>query len=206
MTLSIMINVASMASIAFAWNPNWQNTWSEHHCCSNPAPKPTYSSSSTCSATRTTAYSQFSYTALTRTRYATALPSPLAMNTTYAPPFSQASTLLPPNVTYTTYSLDRGATTLQDGRYGQGAYARLWTPLSYNATVPFTTTVTPTPVASSELIYPPALYTPCPEQADACIDCYKLPADFIWGVAGSAWQIEGGQTEAGRGLYCTNSL
>ena len=65
--------------------------------------------------------------------------------------------------------------------------------------MPFTTTVTPTSVASSELIYPPALYTACPQQADACIDCYKLPKDFIWGVAGSAWQIEGGLTEDGRG-------
>lgn len=54
-------------------------------------------------------------------------------------------------------------------------------------------------MASSELMYPPALYTTCPQQADACIDCYKLPKDFIWGVAGSAFQIEGGLTEDGRG-------
>lgn len=123
----------------------------------------------------------------------------MKLTTTYAPPFSQASGLLPPNPTYTTYSLDRNATSLQDGRYGQGAYARLWAPLSYNTTVPFTTTVSPTPVATSELVYPPALYTACPQQADSCIDCYKLPKDFIWGVAGSAFQIEGGLTSAGRG-------
>jgi len=90
-------------------------------------------------------------------------------------------------------------TTLHDGQYGQGAYARLWAPLRYNTTVPFTTTASPTPVASSELVYPPALYTPCPQNADACLDCYKLPSDFIWGVAGSAFQIEGGLTEDGRG-------
>lgn len=54
-------------------------------------------------------------------------------------------------------------------------------------------------MASSELVYPPALYTACPQQADICIDCYKLPKDFIWGVAGSAFQIEGGLTEDGRG-------
>lgn len=117
----------------------------------------------------------------------------------YAPDFTQASTLLPANVTYTTYSLDRNATALQDGTYGQGAYARLWAPLSYNTTVPFTTTVSPTPVASSELVFPPALYSACPQSADACIDCYKLPSDFIWGVAGSAFQIEGGLTSDGRG-------
>ena len=100
---------------------------------------------------------------------------------------------------YTTYSLNRAATTLHDGQYGQGAYARLWAPLKYNTTVPFTTTVSPTPVASNELVFPPALYTACPKSTDECIDCYKLPSDFIWGVAGSAFQIEGGLTNAGRG-------
>ncbi|KAK5132114.1 hypothetical protein LTR08_000365 [Meristemomyces frigidus] len=118
---------------------------------------------------------------------------------TYAPLFDKASTLLPGNITYTTYSLNRGATTLQDGSYGQGAYARLWSNLSYDTTVPFTTTVSPTPLASSELVFPPALYTPCPQSADSCIECYKLPKDFLWGVAGSAFQIEGGLTSDGRG-------
>jgi hypothetical protein len=135
---------------------------------------------------------------MTSARYATSLPSPLELTTTYAPPYSQASSLLPSNLTYTTYSLNRNATSLQDGTHGQGAYARLWTTLSYNTTVPFTTTVSPTPVASSELVYPPPLYTACP-QSDTCLDCYKLPSDFLWGVAGSAYQIEGGLTEDGRG-------
>lgn len=71
--------------------------------------------------------------------------------------------------------------------------------MSYNVTVPFTTTVSPTPVAKSELVYPPALYTACPKVADTCVNCYKLPKDFIWGVAGSAFQVEGGLTSAGRG-------
>jgi beta-glucosidase/6-phospho-beta-glucosidase/beta-galactosidase len=121
------------------------------------------------------------------------------MTTTFAPHFSDASTLLPANATYTSYSLNRSATALQDGQYGQGAYARLWAAVSYNHSVPFTTTVSPTPVATSELVYPPALYSACPDSADACIDCYKLPEDFIWGVSSSAFQIEGGLTEDGRG-------
>lgn len=102
-------------------------------------------------------------------------------------------------MTYTSYSLNRSATDVQDGAYGQGAYARLWASLSYNTSVPFTTTASPTPVASSELVFPPPLYTGCPDSANECVDCYKLPKDFLWGVAGSAFQIEGGLTEAGRG-------
>lgn len=205
MTLAFWL---ALQSPAHAWNPNWTSSHSSYsHStsqCSTTTPyKPTSTTPATCSATRTTSYGKFSYTALTTTRYATPLPSPLTLTTTYAPPFSKASTLLPPNPTYTTYSLNRSATAVQDGQYGQGAYARLWTLLSYNVTVPFTTTATPTPIASSELVYPPPLYTACPKQADACLDCYKLPKDFQWGVAGSAWQIEGGQTEDGRGT-CTH--
>jgi hypothetical protein len=154
----------------------------------------------TCSANpTTTSYSTFIFTAATTTRYATAISSPLKLTTTYAAPFATASSLLPTGLTTTTYSLDRNATSLQDGQYGQGAYARLWATLSYNSTLPFTTTASPTPVASSELVFPPALYTACPSAADGCLDCYKLPSDFIWGVAGSAFQIEGGLYSEGRG-------
>jgi len=75
----------------------------------------------------------------------------------------------------------------------------LWNGTTYSNThLPYTTTVPPTPVASSELIFPPPLYSACPS-ADACLDCYKLPSDFIMGVAGSAWQIEGALQSEGRG-------
>ena len=165
------------------------------------APAPTSTDSATCSSVvrPEAAYSPWSYTVVTTTRYATPLPSPVQLTTTFAPRFSDASTLLPANATYTSYSLNRNATALQDGEYGQGAYARLWASVSYNHSVPFTTTASPTPVASSELVFPPPLYSACPESADSCIDCYKLPEDFIWGVSSSAFQIEGGLTEDGRG-------
>ncbi|CZT20394.1 uncharacterized protein RCC_06254 [Ramularia collo-cygni] len=191
-----LLAVAAFAAAAFAYNPSA----TQSKCGISPsAYHPTATLPETCSATRSIAYSKFSYTVLTTARYATAIPSPLVLTTTYAPPFSQASTLLPTDVTYTSYSLNRSATDVQDGTYGQGAYARLWAPVSYNTTVPFTTTVSPTPIPSSELVFPPPLYTACPDSADKCVDCYKLPKDFLWGVAGSAFQIEGGLTEAGRG-------
>ena len=221
MALPSLIGLLMFFTLALAQGPRWRNhhSWDDAHWssyCARPSspvltttvsiPKlQTVSNAdlsqapATCSATRTTAYSSFSYTVETSTRYATPVPSPLVLTTSYAPAFSEASTLLSADVKYTSYSLDRSLTTLHDGEYGQGAYARLWAPLSYNTSVPFTTTVSPTPVASSELIFPPALYTACPQYTDDCIDCYKLPKDFIWGVAGSAFQIEGGLTEDGRG-------
>lgn len=48
----------------------------------------------------------------------------------------------------------------------------------------FSTTVSPTPVPSSELVLPPQDYF-------GPTGCYRFPKDFIFGVAGSAAQIEG---------------
>ncbi|KAI5203491.1 beta-glucosidase [Aureobasidium subglaciale] len=156
-------------------------------------------SAPTCASTSfTPRYSSFSYTQESSNRYATPISAPVTFASAFAPAYSQAKSLLPANVTYTSYSLNSKATTSQDGMYGQSAYAALWTGYTYNRTVPFTTTVFPTPVAASELVYPPALYSAC-SNADACIGCYKFDKDFIWGVAGSAWQIEGALQQEGRG-------
>ncbi|RAL13257.1 glycoside hydrolase [Aspergillus homomorphus CBS 101889] len=141
-------------------------------------------------------YSSFSYTQLTSNRYATSLPSPVSFPTPFAPPFSEASTLLPTGVTYTTYSFNPTATAApksETEQYGQEAYHDLWTTLSYTDAPPFTTTVSPSAVPSTELVFPPAL-TPFLANPTK-----KLPANFIWGVAGSAWQIEGGLQLEGRG-------
>ena len=143
---------------------------------------------------RMPAYSTFSYTQMTSDRYPTPLKPHLSFPTPFAPPFSKASTLLPSNVTYTTYSLDPTATLTADGKYGQSAYAALWTGYHYSESPPFTTTVSPIPVPTQELVFPPDL----PVQP-VCENNLKLPADFIWGHAGSAWQIEGGLQLEGRG-------
>jgi beta-glucosidase/6-phospho-beta-glucosidase/beta-galactosidase len=139
-------------------------------------------------------YSSFTYQQMSTNRYATPLPSPLSLPT-YAPAFKQASTLLPTPASYTTYSLNRSATLTDDGLYGQSAYAALWENITYSHDIPFTTTVSPTPVASAELVFPPQLPAR-PMNEDKSL---KWPCDFIWGVAGSAWQIEGGLQYGGRG-------
>jgi beta-glucosidase/6-phospho-beta-glucosidase/beta-galactosidase len=160
---------------------------------------PKASSASTCASTSFTArYSSFSYAPVSSNRYATPISAPVTFASAFAPAYSKAKSLLPSNVTYTTYSLNPKATTSKDGVYGQSAYASLWAGYTFKVTLPFTTTVSPTPVATSELVCPPALYSACPD-ADACLDCYKFDKNFIWGVAGSAWQIEGALQQEGRG-------
>ncbi|KAI3550641.1 beta-glucosidase A [Colletotrichum filicis] len=140
-------------------------------------------------------YSTFTYEQLTVNRYPTPLPSPLTIATPYAPHFTEVSTLLPENVTYTTYSLNPSATASPDGQYGQSAYAALWANYTYTHEPPFTTTASPTPIPSSELVYPPQLPArPLNDNTDL-----KFPSDFVWGVAASAWQIEGGLQIEGRG-------
>ncbi|KAH8651387.1 beta-glucosidase [Xylariales sp. PMI_506] len=138
----------------------------------------------------------FTYTAVGSERYPTPLPSSLTFATPFGPHATQATKLLPANVTYTTYTYDATSTFPHDGLYGQSAYNALWNAanFSYPSTIPFSTTVSPTPVPSSELVFPPPLPFPTPTGDD-----YELPEGFIWGVAGSAWQIEGALQSEGRG-------
>jgi len=55
----------------------------------------------------------------------------------------------------------------------------------------YSTTVSPTPIPTSELVLPPPDYFG-PQ------DCYYFPEDFVFGVAGSAAQIEGAIADEGR--------
>ncbi|KAI1870300.1 uncharacterized protein JN550_005228 [Neoarthrinium moseri] len=139
-------------------------------------------------------YSSFTYEQESADRYAIPLTSPLSLPT-FAPAFDAVSTLLPTSVVYTTYSLNRSATAVDDGLYGQSAYAALWVSLTYSQEPPFTTTASPTPVATSELLFPPPLPAR-PLNEDKSL---RFPCDFIWGAAASAWQIEGGLQAEGRG-------
>ncbi|KAH8594829.1 glycoside hydrolase superfamily [Bisporella sp. PMI_857] len=140
-------------------------------------------------------FSQFSFTQTETVRTATSVtPGP---TTTYAPPYEALSHLVPnlstrvwgnwyPNATAT-------ATDSEDP-YGQVAWSARWE----SAALPnftfrglYSTTVAPTPVPTSELVFPPPEYLQ-PQ------DCYSFPDDFMLGVAGSAAQIEGAVADEGR--------
>lgn len=123
------------------------------------------------------------------------LPSHLPQ-ATFAPPHPP-SDILTDTVTYTTYDFRPAPTGKpdDDGPFGQSAYNALWGKLSYSAEPPFTTTMSPTPVASAELVPPP----PLPVQPLSDDPSLKFPPDFVWGLGTSAWQMEGGLQVEGRG-------
>lgn len=78
--------------------------------------------------------------------------------------------------------------------YGSSAWSSSWAAASlknYTAVGVYTTTVSPTPVPSSELVLPPA--APFPPPVD-----YDFPDDFIFGVASSSYQVEGAVAMEGR--------
>ncbi|KAL4771067.1 glycoside hydrolase superfamily [Aspergillus nidulans var. acristatus] len=85
------------------------------------------------------------------------------------------------------------ATDIED-KYGQAAWSSQWQAASlinYTTVGFYTTTVSPTPIPSSELVLPPRDYF-------GPTDCYDFPEDFMFGVAGSAAQIEGAIALEGR--------
>ncbi|QKX64810.1 uncharacterized protein TRUGW13939_11986 [Talaromyces rugulosus] len=131
-------------------------------------------------------------------RTATSVPAPTT-TVTYARPFASLVTLAP-NVTFTTWGKwDPGDTvTATDVAkpYGQAAWSSLW--LSANPpnftdyTSLYSTTVSPTPVPTEELVLPPPEYF-------RPTDCYYFPPNFVLGVASSACQIEGATADEGKG-------
>ncbi|KAB8217085.1 beta-glucosidase [Aspergillus novoparasiticus] len=138
----------------------------------------------------------FTYSAVGTERYAKPIQTPAAAaKKNFGPAYAQASKLLPTKAIHTTFTFAPSSTWTDDGPYGQSAFNALWVSanLTYSSTMPFSTTVSPTPIPSSELVFPPPLPIPSPSGGT------PLPKDFIWGVAGSAWQIEGAIQAEGRG-------
>ncbi|KAI0189867.1 glycoside hydrolase [Astrocystis sublimbata] len=152
------------------------------------------------STTSPSYYSQpFSFTLNDTVRYATSVPAPTSTQT-YAQPYSQAVKHLatpPVTTTWGSYLPEHTAidATDTDDPYGQAAWSSLWQDVkldNYTTIGLYSTTVSPTPIPSSELVLPPKDYF-------GPTDCYNFPEDFIFGVAGSAAQIEGAITLEGRG-------
>ena len=141
------------------------------------------------------AFSSFSFSMNETVRIATSVPAPTTTQTYAAPSDSLAS--LVPSLSYTTWGKwNPNATTSAsdtDDRYGNAAWTALWVhanPPSFTETGLYNTTVSPTPVPSSELVLPPRDYF-------GPNDCYYFPQGFMFGVSGSSSQIEG--AVAGRG-------
>lgn len=157
---------------------------------------------SQCSATTavppTFSFSTFAYTQSETYRYAIPVPSPTSTET-FAAPFSALSSLIPPVVTTTWASWDPNTTvTATDfhDKYGSASWSALWESArpfltNFTSTGIYSTTVSPTPVPSAELILPPRDYF-------GPTDCYNFPDGFIYGVAGSAAQIEGAISHEGK--------
>ncbi|SMQ55518.1 unnamed protein product [Zymoseptoria tritici ST99CH_3D7] len=141
----------------------------------------------------TYAFSEFQFTMNETVRTATSIP-PATTTNYYGPPPTTS-----PGASYTSWgSRNPNATTTATDiadPYGQAAWTSLWelaNPPNFTETGIYSTTVSPTPVPSSELVLPPRDYFG-PE------DCYNFPDDFMFGVSGSASQIEGATASEGKG-------
>lgn len=148
-------------------------------------------------ATATPVYSfrGFSYTQSETVRTATSVPAPTT-TTTFGPPYVSLSSLVP-NLTTTRWgnwdSTSNATVTDTGSPYGNASWTALWTTVPW---VNFTrgiysTTVSPTPVPTSELVLPPP-------EVFAPEGCYTFPDEFMLGVAASAVQIEGAIADEGR--------
>ncbi len=139
-------------------------------------------------------YSAFSYTQTETIR--TATPATSAPAATYGASYNDVSSLFPniSTVSLGNWSPSGTATpTDTSDPYGSAAYTSLWdnfNPVSFTRGL-YSTTASPTPVPSGELVLPPPLYF-------GPHDCYEFPEDFILGVAGSAAQVEGAVADEGR--------
>ncbi|ORY17322.1 beta-glucosidase-like protein [Clohesyomyces aquaticus] len=140
-------------------------------------------------------FRQFAFTQVETIRTATSIPRPTS-TPSFAPPYAFLSHLVP-NLTTTqwgNWDPSRTLSATDVGKpYGNASWTALWTSISFSnfSRGIYSTTVTPTPVPSSDLVLPPPDYF-------GPRDCYYFPEDFILGVAGSAAQIEGAVADEGR--------
>lgn len=145
----------------------------------------------------TTSYGTFTYAPNPSPTYAKSNPSPTGEPSLYALKYSDVSHLLG-GLSTTTWGTWDGETTNEatdsDDPFGSYAWTQLWLDAgieNYTNTALFSTTVEPTAIPSESLVLPPP---------DIFLfdDSLKFPSDFVFGVAGSAAQIEGAIGQEGR--------
>lgn len=143
--------------------------------------------------------SKFAYTQETTVRAASAIPSPTTTSS-YGPKYSDVSQLLG-NLSTTSWGnwYPNGTiptpTSGADGKYGLKSWSHKWEEVGVKDKFTrgiFSTTVSPTPVPTEELVLPPS----DPFQFDT--GNLTFPDGFVFGVAGSAAQIEGAVADEGR--------
>ncbi|KAK9243108.1 glycoside hydrolase superfamily [Lipomyces tetrasporus] len=141
---------------------------------------------------------RFAYTLRDTVRVASSVPSPTTTRT-YGPAYTNAVQHLSTSLSTSSWGnwlpneTSITATDTADP-YGQAAWSSLWMQadlINYTEIGIYTTTVSPVPVPSTELVLPPRDYF-------GPTDCYQLPDNFVFGVVGSAAQIEGAVGMEGR--------
>lgn len=138
----------------------------------------------------------FTFKAEWKPTYAEPNPKPTTTEY-YGPAYSDVAHLLG-NISTTTWgSWDPSATerpTDTNDPYGQWAWTNLWEDANiknFTNSALYSTTVEPTPIPTESLVLPPS-------DAFSFQSNLSFPTDFVFGVAGSAAQIEGAMAEEGR--------
>ncbi|RDW95084.1 hypothetical protein BP5796_00847 [Coleophoma crateriformis] len=94
------------------------------------------------------------------------------------------------------YNVSAATTTLSYS-YTNEELAMLWNQVGSIAVGPITSTVSPTPEPSS--YGKPGVFHAQIPTYDTSLNSAKLPDDFVWGVASSAYQVEGAAKDEGKG-------
>lgn len=100
---------------------------------------------------------------------------------------------------YTTTTFDPllASTYLAQTDFSNERLALLWDQVGPVSTGPITTTVSPTPEPSKYAS--PGIFHPYIPSYESDLTGAQLPANFIWGVASSAYQVEGAADAEGKG-------